>query len=272
MILLFRKFIVRILIVLSFISLLAGGYIIFRFQNTDSIRQLISLSDQIWWLMYTDSVSRELLVGLAVLGEILFAFIAGLYVFRQIRKNPSPELSFLYIFIFSLSLQVFRLNFLLPELSFYSLPIGFNTKVVYFSRFLGLSAFFAGSLFSTGLQIQKFSMILLISFLTSFTLSTLIPVNTFGITGSLLHRIAREKNIALFCTTMELLTVLNYLSAAHKQGRNEFYRLALFSLLVLIGYELLFFLYMPLIVPGFLCLILGTFLFIRASQKLYLWS
>jgi hypothetical protein len=205
-------------------------------------------------------------------GQILFSFFAGFIISRQIKRNPSAELSFFYLFLFTFSLQVFRVPFLVENFPSLLTTTGFITRIVYFSRILSLASLFAASLFSSGLQIQKFGMVLLISFLTAFTLASLIPVNTSIVTGALINRIAREEHLALFCITLEILTILNYVSAAIHQGRNEYYRLALLNMLVIVGYELLFFLHVPFIIPGFACLIPGTILSARTSRKLFLWS
>ncbi|MDA3956448.1 hypothetical protein [Oceanispirochaeta sp.] len=270
MILIFRKYIVRILLNLSFLFLLL---LVALFIATKGSGFPTPWSEeQIWWSLFSNSTTAGMLKYISLGGQLIFSFLAGLIISRQIKRNPSAELSFFYLFLFCFSLQIFRIPFLLENPFPFLTASGLTTRIIYFSRILSLACLFAASLFSSGLQIQKFGMVLLISMLIAFTLASLIPVNTSIITGALINRIAREKHLALFCTTLEVLTVLNYIAAAQHQGRIEYYRLAFLSLLVITGYELLFFLHAPFMIPGFACLIPGTILFTRTSRKLFLWS
>lgn len=269
MILIFRKYIVRILFYLSALSiiLVAAGALLYH----STPLTLTWTEEQIWWTLYDEPGSGSLLKALSLVGQLIFAFLMGTILSSQIKRNPSAELSFFYLFIFSFSLQIFRLPYLI-NLSEFLGGSGLLSRIIYFSRLIALTSLFAAALFSSGLQIQKFGMVLLLICLTSFTLSSILPINISSISGALLNRIAREEYLALFCIVMELLTVLSYIASAHNQGRPEYYRLAILCLLIIVGYELLFFLHIPFIIPGFICLIPGTVLFIRTSRKLFLWS
>jgi len=269
MILIFRKYIVKILLNTTFLSLLLFLLWIIFYHDKAVVPQWEQ--EQIWWSLYLSGPSLNF-KSISLGGQILFSFLAGVLISRQIRRNPSAELSFFYLFLFLFSLQIFRVPFLMQNPPLFFTMTGLTTRIIYFSRIFSLACLFSASLFSSGLQIQKFGMVLLISTLTAFTLSSIIPVNTSSLTGALIDRIAREKHLALFCTTLEILTVLNYISAGQRQGRTEYFRLAFLSLLVICGYEMLFFLHIPFIIPGFLCLVPGTILFARTSRKLFLWS
>ncbi len=272
MILLFRKYLVRIMLFFSLITLFLAiaAYILnIRFNLTD----FSSSTGQIWWLNYNrNSKINSFHIWLIVTACTLYSLAVGFIVARQIKKNPSPQLAFLYLFIFSFSLYIFRLYYIVPQINWLHIDDETISRVLYFGRFLGLTAFFAASLFCAGLQIQKFGYILLITVLASFTLSIIIPFNTTEVTTALFYRIAEEKSIALFCLVLEVLTVMNYLSAAIKQSRGELYRLILFCIMVLCGYELLFFLNPPFMIPGLMLLFTGTILYIRTNQKLFLLS
>ena len=270
MILIFRKYIVRILLNLSFLFLFLLG-VFFLLQRSTGFSTQWS-DEQLWWSLFSSGTETGMLKFLSLAGQLLFSFLAGLVISRQIKRNPSAELSFFYLFLFTFSLQLFRVPFLMENSPSFLTTTGLSTRIIYFSRILSLACLFAASLFSSGLQIQKFGMVLLISLLTAFTLASLIPVNSSIVTGALINRIAREKHLALFCITLEVLTILNYISAAQHQGRIEYYRLAFLNLLVICGYELLFFLHVPFIIPGFLCLIPGTILSAKTSRKLFLWN
>lgn len=273
MILLFRKYLVKILLTISFLTVIAGIlFYTMEFMNA-SVLSKNPGSGQSWWLIYY-SVDHfnPLKTWLFLMGFCFYSLMFGFFVFKQIKKNPSPQLSFLYLFIFTFSLQIFRLGYLLPQNSAFHIDEEFITRIVYFSRLFGLTAFFSTSLFSTGLQIQKFNMVLLITLLLSFSLAIIIPLNTIELTTALLFRIAEEKSLALFCIVLELLTAINFFYAAVKQARVEFYHLFLFSIMILGGYELMFFLYAPFMLPGTVLLLSGTVLYIRTSQKLFLWS
>ncbi len=270
MILIFRKYIIRILIILSFFTMFTAAY---WFIQKGSVKTMVLPGglEQIWWSLYAPVLSAQSPMKIVSLGaQLMYAPVFLLILGRQMRRNPSAEMAFLSIFLFTFSLQIFRISFLTEAA--YIPGSDLATRTVYFGRLMGLSALFAASLFATGLQIQKFGQILLICFLTAFSLSILLPVNSSITTAALLHRIAREKHLAIFCLSLELLTVLNYIAAAHQLGRSEYYRLSLLSLSIIAGYEMLYFLYPPFILPGLITLISGTFLFIRTSRKLFLWS
>ena len=270
MILIFRKYVITLLSALSFFTILIAAYWFFERGSLKMIA-LPGELEQIWWSLYTTVSSGKSPIKVISLGvQLIYALTFLLILGRQMRRNPSAEMAFLSIFLFTFSLQIFRLAFLTG--STFTLDTDLATRAVYFSRLLGLSALFAASLFATGLQIQKFGQILLICILTAFSLSILLPVNSSITTAAMLHRIAREKHLAVFCLSLEVLTVLNYVAAAHNLGRGEYYRLSLLSLGIICGYEMLFFLYPPFFLPGLITLTCGTVLFIRTSRKLFLWS
>ncbi|MDC7231612.1 MAG: hypothetical protein PQJ58_00145 [Spirochaetales bacterium] len=269
MILIFRKYIVRILLYLSGLTLVAVA--LWSYLNYGTEVYQTWGEEQIWWTIYAEASDGPLLKAVSLTGQLVLAFLMGLILSRQIKRNPSAELSFFYLFLFTFSLQIFRLPHLF-DLSFIQTTSGLITRIVYFSRLLALTSLFAASLFSSGLQIQKFGMVLLLTILTAFTLSSILPLNISSISGALLNRVAREEYLALLCIILELMTVLTYISAAYNQGRPEYYRLALLSILIIAGYEFLFFLHIPFILPGFACLVPGVILFIRTSRKLFLWS
>lgn len=273
MILLFRKYLVKILLMISFITVIAGIlFYVVELSNLQIQSKSID-SGQSWWLSYyTVENYNPLKTWLFLMISSLYSFIFGFFVYRQIKKNPSPQLSFLYLFIFTFSLQIIRLGYLMPQSSAFHIGEELITRIIYFSRLFALTAFFSTSLFSTGLQVQKFNSVLLISLLLSFSMALIIPLNTIEMTTALLYRIAEEKSVALFCIALEVLTALNFIYAAIKQARTEFYRLFLFSIMILGGYELMFFLYTAFLLPGCILLLSGTILYIRTSQKLFLWA
>ncbi|OQY33282.1 MAG: hypothetical protein B6241_08420 [Spirochaetaceae bacterium 4572_59] len=273
MILFFRKYLVKILLIVSIITVIAGIlFYTMEFMNPHILSKDFS-SGQSWWLAYYSAENfNPLETWLFLMVSDLYSLIFGFFVYRQIKKNPSPQLSFLYLFIFTFSLQIIRLGYLLPQSSAFHIDKELITRIIYFSRLFALTAFFSTSLFSTGLQIQKFNMVLLITVLLSFSMSIIIPLNTIELTTSLLFRIAAEKSLALFCIALEILTAMNFFYAAIKQARVEFYRLFLFSIMILNGYELMFFLYIPFLLPGSILLLAGTILYIRTSQKMFLWA
>ena len=274
MILLFRKYLVRIFLFISIALVLFGVFYYFRF-HPYSGKSFVIANHQIWWMIYRIQRSTDTLQSwTSLMGLGSYSLVFGFFVYRQIRKNPSPQLAFLYLYIFSFSFSLLRLFPLLPEYiaPFLEFDHELVTRINYFSRFFGLSCFFAASLFATGIQIQKFGMILLVNTLVSFTLSIILPFNTTVLTSALLYRVGEEKSLAFFCLTLEILTILNYFSSAVKQSRNELYRIILFVILMLTGFEMTFFLYFPLYIPGIILLTTGTFFYLRTSQKLFLWS
>ncbi len=274
MILLFRKYLVRLFLSISIAFVLLGVFYYFRYQPTSAKSFTIS-NHQLWWMLYRIQRSGETLKAwVSLMGLGTYSLVFGIFVYRQIRKNPSAQLAFLYLFIFSFSLSLMRIFPLIPEgsLPFHQLDKEIITRITYFGRLFGLSSFFAASLFVTGIQIQKFGMILLINTLVSFTISIILPFNTTILTSALIYRVGEEKSLAFFCLTLEILTVLNYFSTAVKHSRNELYRIMFFAVLMLTGFEMVFFIYFPLYVPGMILLVLGTFFYLRTSQKLFLWS
>ena len=181
MILIFRKYVIRILIALSFMTILLASY---WFYSMGSLK-MISLPgelDQIWWTLYTPVSPGSVIKIISLAFQLVYALIFLLILGRQIRRNPSAEMAFLSIFLFTFSLQILRLVFFIN--SPYAPDTDLATRIIYFGRLLGLCSLFAASLFSTGLQIQKFGQVLLICLLTSFSLASLLPVNSSITTAS----------------------------------------------------------------------------------------
>ncbi len=269
MILLFRKYLVKIFFIFSFISVLFGVFYFIKFQPGNNSSSFVTT--QVWWMIYRNVIKIDLFhawISLMALG--LFSLVFSFFIYRLIKKNSSPQMAFIYLFIFSFSFSLLRLIYIMPHSAFIDREL--ISRIIFFGRLFGLSSFFAASLFTSGLQIQKFGLVLLISTVVSFTITIILPFNTTVLTSALIYRVGEEKSITLFCLTLEILTVLNYLSSALKQSRNELFRIMFFALMILTGFEMSFFLYLPILIPGITLLILGTLLYLRTSQKLFLWS
>jgi hypothetical protein len=219
-------------------------------------------------------VSASLLWSLAGIGSTaLFSVVGGFGFRRLFRRTSSLEIFFFLTFIVTLSfdgLRILNLLFIMENLSPYYGT--FVTRIIYFGYFLGLISLFASSLYSGNEQYQKMGMVVGLILLFSLALAYTLPVDSTVFHRSLLYRVGGEQYILLVRIGLEILALIGFGRSAFLSGAREQWIICGSIGMVIIGRELLFFLYSPLLIgAGFLLLTGGTFLFSRKSYEKHLW-
>ena len=142
MIILFRKYLVKLFLIITFFTAIFGTVFYFQGLRTGIATTAEITTRQIWWMIYGRNTGFNIqFPWLILMACSLYSLLIGLYVFRQIQKNPAPQLAFLYLFIFTFSLHIFRLYYLVPQDIWFPLNKYYITRVVYFSRFFGCQLF-----------------------------------------------------------------------------------------------------------------------------------
>jgi hypothetical protein len=223
---------------------------------------------QYWWFIYgsvpfsPEANKWSLGVGFLVLVFSLF----GCYQLKNIYKRiSSPEILFYIFFIFSFSLETFRIwsAFLLLKNFHYSYSLGVVfSRVVYLGRFFGLLSLLMSSLYSFDINYHKYNLILLIIFLIAFTLAFVAPFDSSIVLSNFLFKLGDEIGIALISMSLALFALVTFLVAGFKKNNNDYILIAIATLIILIGRELLLFSLTPLvIILGVFAFIAGLFMF-----------
>ena len=218
-------------------------------------------------------IERTSLFWTIITASILFAFsiITSLLLFHYFKKKISPEIFFFILFILSLSLQsirLFQFQLLLLNVSpFFGVLI---TRLYYFFRLFGLFCLFASSLFPIGIKFQKFGTILLSILLISFTISTLIPIDSTQMNSYFLYYISDSSSILLMTLSIRVLTIVNLARVAITTKSKNYILVLISSVLIITGDELLLLFPIPLF--AFILILVGTAIYSRSIYNYYLWN
>jgi hypothetical protein len=216
----------------------------------------------------------QLLSLIDLLFLLIFSFGGGLLLQTFFRKTVSSEMFFFIFFVISVSFEGARVAQLV--IAAQTAPAYFEilvTRAVYFSRFFGVFCLFTAGLYATGIDYQRFEIVLGISLLLAFTLAFSIPVSSETPLTTMLNRIGSRSQLLVVFFAIEVFSVLNFLLASFLKRNRDYIWMALGLLLVIVGKDLLFFVVSP--VPdaaAALLLIGGTFLFGHRTHIVYLWS
>ncbi len=220
-------------------------------------------------------LGRGVLVSLMALGGLLvYSLGAGLSLQRFFRKTVSSEMFFFIFFVISLSFESFKALGVLFQLwglaTYYGVIVA---RVVYFSRFFGVFCLLTSGLYATGIEYQKFEVVLGIAFLLAFTLSFSIPIDSSVFLPTLLYRIGGTVQLLAVFSALELFSILNFVLASILSRRREYLIMAGGLLLVIAGKDLLFFAHgAPAAVAAFAFLLAGTIVFGNRAHAIYLWT
>ncbi|HUX20823.1 MAG TPA: hypothetical protein VMW69_06260 [Spirochaetia bacterium] len=205
---------------------------------------------------------------------LIYSFGGGLLLHSFFRKTVSSEMFFFVFFVLSLSIEAARGAQLViiaqNAPSYYEIVV---TRAVYFGRFFGVFCLFTAGLFATGINYQRFEIVLGITLLLAFTLSFSIPVSSESPLDTLVNRLGSRSQLLAVFFALEAFSVLNFALAAFLKRNVDYIWMALGLLLVMAGKDLLFFLVSP--APdavGALLLVGGTVLFGHRTHIVYLWS
>lgn len=204
-----------------------------------------------------------------------FSFAASL-LFRIIfSKTLAPEMFFFTIFILTFSFEVPRILFLLFEYS--NSPFNFSviiTRIVHFGRFLRVFSIFVAGLFACSISNPKTGVYLGIGILLSIAFAIGIPIDATQKTDALLYVMGLRSYTRILFSLGELLSIVNIVLAGILKNTREYYCMAVFLIVTIIGSNLLIIFPQRLLflVIGIPIFTVGTILFGKQSHDLYLWK
>ena len=214
---------------------------------------------------------------LAAIGIGLCALYSALalgFILYSFRKTVSPEIYFFSFWVLSVGLEVLRL-------SVFDLALGESaaywqiaaTKALLFARYVGYISLFASGLYAAGFRNEKLGASAAVVIAISFGLATATPVDT-GVFATTLELKAGYSGISsILILVLAIVTVADYLYAAHSTGEGSYRIVALGVIVLLVGYRLLTTEWNPFgMVAGFALLFAGSWLFVSRLHAYYLWQ
>lgn len=212
-----------------------------------------------------------IMLNLALQAALCSGTLLGLYLF--FRKTPSAE-----VFLFQFAL----LGFAVSSLRICTLPLAFQltslfslqpfSKIILFGRFFAILCLFLSGLFSTGLTFQKQGWYLLIVFVITLIISSLMPLDCTSFQPPLICRLGEDIGFSIAYYIIGVFAIANYLYAAALHSNRDYAYNALSLLLVIAGMEVSFYwAQLNLGLVGVILILSGTVLFAQRTHSIYQW-
>ena len=213
---------------------------------------LNALPDNSWWLQYRDpgprvSAAPLWRIGAAAVGALVS--LAAVFRLRALyRREPSPVLPFIMVFLFSLGVECLRAGTaILFALDGPVSPSILLTRVIYWGRFVGMLGLLTASLYCTDLKYRKLFSIAGVVFLVSFVMAAYIPLDRSVFLVQLTWKLGDEQSVWFVNLAIGALAILTAVAAGFTRGSPRFVLLAV-AITVLVGSrELLFFASQPVL-------------------------
>jgi len=198
------------------------------------------------------------------LGFILYSF----------RKTVSTEIYFFSFWVLSVGMETLRL------VVFDSAAGGGSvywqiatTKILLFARYAGYLSLFASGLYAAGFRNEKLGAVVAVVLAVSFGLATAMPINTGSFAATLELRAGYVGINAILVLAVAIVTVADYLYAAHATAEGSYRMVALGAAVFLIGHRLLTTQWNPLaMIAGFVLLVAGSWIYVSRLHAYYLWQ
>lgn len=262
-------------IIISFLIFCGILYSLCLFVTSDVLFPgKLMVKPQYWWFFYKEAPEEpgfllNSIINITIF--LLFCFIAGIIFRRLYSKIASPEIFFYAVFLFSFSFEGFRVFFLYIQLG---MPVFFGllfTRIVIFGRFFGLISIFLSSLYSLEIKYQNFGVLMGVVLTLSLIAAYIIPLDSSTILSQLIYKPGDEMSFFLANISLGLFAIINFLVAAYQRNKRFLY-ITLASLIIFGGRELFLFTTGPVTGSAGICLLfIGTFLFYKQMDRIYLW-
>lgn len=268
----FRRLLLRILLVPSITALIAVAVVWIAWLGASYGHESAAVK-MLWWGMMRNSEPQALMWSLiAVSIFVVFGFFGTFLLRRSESLNPSPEIFFMRVFLLTLSFQCIRL--VLPLVFDRILPISYGlmaTRIAWFGRFLGITILFNISLYSNDMPFRHTGSVINIGALASLCFAATIPLDITQPMSNLLYRTGLTNALSVSFLTLEILTIITLFGVAVKRRKRRYFILTSGMLLLISGYDMLFFGHRATIIPAFLLMSAGLSLFLFQSRKTYIW-
>jgi hypothetical protein len=205
---------------------------------------------------------------------ILVSLIAGIVLKSYFKKSTSVEIFFFILFVLSLSFEALRVELLLLELT--NQPAYFGaiiTRIVLFGRIFRILCLFTAGLFATGFTYQKYELFIGLAILIAFTLAGTVAVDTSKMLNELIYDVGNRVEVRVVLIGLSIATVFNFVLGGILHNNRDYLFVSGGAACTVAGLELLSHsLELYLIIPGFVLLIGGIFLYSNRVHALYMWG
>jgi hypothetical protein len=199
-----------------------------------------------------------------VLGFILYSF----------RKTVSAEIYFFSFWVLSVGLEALRL--VVFDLAAGGGSVYWQiaaTKALLFARYAGYLSLFASGLYAAGFRNEKLGTVVAVILAVSLGLASAMPINTGSYAATLELRAGYVELNSILVLVVALVTIADYLFAAHSTGEASYRLVALGAAVFLAGHRLLTTQWNPFaMVAGFVLLVSGSWLYVSRLHAYYLWQ
>ncbi|MEI6385461.1 MAG: hypothetical protein WCQ50_02425 [Spirochaetota bacterium] len=182
-------------------------------------------------------------INAAMAGGLLSALFAAamlLAILISFRKTGSDEIFFLSFWAFTCAFEVGRI--VVVRIAAEGVPIPWAamvTRTVIAARFAGYGAFLLAGLCSGGFRSERPALALGIVSAVGMSLSSFIPMDTSAFSDTLLSRFGYADTQLPVVLALAAITAASYLIGARNTGEKSFVSIAIASLLLLVGQEIL---------------------------------
>jgi len=203
----------------------------------------------------------------------IFSFTVMILIHVFFERTPAPEI--LYIALFTISLAVEALRFIVPlhlVFQFPSFYVRITARVILFARFFGIFSLFTAGLFASGLDVQKNRNAIFIIIIAVMAVTVGVPIDAHAwdtgfnlISGYL----TMFRMVEIFVI---LITMASFFIAAKVRDTKEYVYVAIGVLLALMGRNILLGTDNWIgVVMGIISLSFGTWLLCSKVHKIHLW-
>ena len=210
---------------------------------------------------------------ITILASIAYAICSLSLIYYFFEKTQSPEILFVAFFSFSLAFESLRI--MVPLQAAKELPgvmLLINYRILIFGRCFGIYSLFFASVCASGLEIQRYSTIILIIAAAAFGIALWIPMEGLSWDSTMNLVSGYQSLMRLVEGGIAFITMLSFLIAAYSRGTREYMIIGLGSLLASIGRALLINAdtwITPF--PGLAILALGTWFIGKELHRVYMW-
>ena len=262
-----------ILASLSFIIIIAGGYIVFQALPGAMASSAARPSGIIRKLIHGITAPNAYVPYWTMLGTAAYSLISIVLIYNFFEKTQSPEILFFGLFVISLSFEFTRimvpLNIAHP---FPALYLIISTRVLLFGRYFGLFSLFAASVCAAGLDGQKQQSVFLISILASMVISLNVPVDNLVWDSTFVLCSGYSSLFAIVEAGILAVTIITFFVSAFTRGARTYIFIGIGAFLSYFGRNILLNSDTWItVIPGIMILAAGTWFVCARLHREYLW-
>ena len=210
---------------------------------------------------------------LSIWFSVLYSLAGIITVYVLFEKTQAPEILFFANFVLSLSLEISRMAN--PLINYYGASLTYSIfagKLLLFSRLFGLFSLFLASVYATGMEIQRYGLLLLLNGAVCFALASGVPIDSMLWDTALTPQFGFSDMFFLIEATIVIITILSFFIAIKNKSSKDYMFVSVGIALVLLGRDLLFHAdTIPEIVLAVPILAVGTWMYCGYLHQYYLW-